>query len=96
MVVFIVHAHDILSGASECDAPVAAYFHRPCAFSLAAELMKGQPGQVHVALGRRYIQTAEDQSKPVSVLGLNSRLGSGGKEPFESFMPESFDSHALV
>ncbi len=95
VVVLIVDTLNIFPSANERDSPVAAHFHRPRAFSLAAQLVKVQAGQVHVACGCRYIQPAEDQSKPVSVLRLNARPGSGGKEPFESFMSKSFDGHAL-
>jgi hypothetical protein len=57
------------------------------------ELVKVKTGQVHVSWARRHVQSAEDHSKPVSVLRLNPRLVPGGEEPLDSFVPESLDRH---
>ena len=56
--------------------------------------MEIKAGQVHIARAGRDVQTAEDEAEPAGVLGLNSRVGSGGKEPFKSFVPEPLDRHA--
>jgi len=54
-----------------------------------------QAGQIHIERACGHIQATKDQSDPVSVLGLDPRRGAGGKEPFESFVPESLDRHIL-
>jgi len=53
-----------------------------------------QTRQIHVARARSRVQTAEDQSEPLSVFPLNAGLASGGEEPFESFVSEPLDRHA--
>ena len=94
MVILVVHAIHVLPGTSERHAPVAAHLHGPRALSGATEFMEVQAGQVHIARAGRDVQTAEDEAEPVGVLRLNSRLVAGGEEPFDSFVPESFDRHA--
>ena len=94
MVVLVVHAIYVLARRGERDAPVAAYFYGPCALSGATELVEIQAGQVHIARARRRIQTAEDQPEPIGMIRLNPRLGAGGEELFESFVPKSLYRHS--
>jgi hypothetical protein len=94
MVIFVIYAIYVLPGANERYAPVAAHLHGPRAFSGAAEFMEIQAGQVHIARAGSGVQTAEDEAEPVSVLCLNSRLGPGGEEPFDSFVSKPFDRRA--
>src|ERR1017187_8627808 len=94
MVIFVVHAIYVLPGTSERYAPVAAHRHGPRAFSGATQFMEIQAGQVHIARPGCGIQAAEDEAEPVSVFCLNSRLDSGGEEPFDSFVSKPLDRHA--
>ena len=87
MVVLVVYAIYVLPGTSERYAPVAAHLHGPRALPQATEFVQIQAGQVHIARTGRDVQTAEDEPEPVSVFGLNPRLGPGGEEPFQSSMP---------
>ena len=91
MVILVVYAIYVLPGTSERYAPVAAHLHGPRAFSGATEFMEIQAWQVHIARAGSGVQTAEDEAEPVSVLRLNSRLGPGGEEPFDSFVSKPFD-----
>jgi hypothetical protein len=84
MVVLVVYAIYILPDTSERYSPVAAYGHGPRALSGAAELVKIQAGQVHIARAGRDVQAAEDESEPVSLFRLNSRLGTSSEEPLDS------------
>jgi hypothetical protein len=86
MVILVVYAIYVLPGTGERYAPVAAHLHGPRASSGAAEFMEIQAGQVHIARAGRDVQTAEDEAEPVGVFRLNSRLGPGGEEPFDSFV----------
>jgi rubredoxin len=94
MVVLVVHAVYVISFPTERDAPVAAHLYGPRALPGAAQFVKIQARQVHIARARRRVQTAEDQPEPVGVFRLNSRLGPGGEVPFESFVPKPLDRRA--
>jgi len=95
VIILVVNVSYIFPGTRERDTPITAHLDGPRPLSLAPKLVEIQTRQVHVLGVRCHVQTAEYQSETVGMFTLNSRLGAGGEEAFESFVPESGDRHRI-
>lgn len=96
MVIFVIHNVSITTGKTECQAPIAADFHRPDSFAFAFQLVQCKTRQIHV-LGRfSLIQVGQDQAQPIRMLCLNSRFAPGAIKPFQAFVCETPDHARIV
>jgi len=93
MVILVVHQLGVFAYEPERDAPVAAHLDGPGSFARAFELVQIEPRQAQVSRSRGGIQEAQQQSKAVRVLRLNTLLAPGGKEALQALMPETLDRH---
>lgn len=89
MVVFIINDLRIFPHEDERDSPVSADAHRPGAGTVADEFVQAKAWQVHILGRSRRVKTAEDQSEPVGVGGLNASSTAGFEESCQSLVLET-------
>lgn len=93
MVVFVADIVGVLAAELEGHTPIAAHFYGPRPLSRPLKLVEPQPWQLHVSSCRRGVESAENQSESVFMLGLDAALTPGGEELFKALVSKSLDRH---
>ena len=74
MVVFVIYSIRIFSDKGERDPPIPADRDSPFTFSIALERMQIEPRKRHILWTCCGAQPSQNQTKPLSMLRLDSRL----------------------
>ena len=96
MIVFIINIGNIGTIEVECNAPVTTDRYSPRSFSFSLQRVQSQTWQLHILRACRSMQACEKQPDAFLMLGMDARLGSFGKEPLQTAMPETLYHEATV
>jgi hypothetical protein len=96
MIVLVIHRVSILADESKSDTPVAANFHGPITFTLTAQFMETQTGEVHILRAGGRLKAAKDKAQSSSVPWLNTSLAALGEETLQPLVFESRDHACTV
>ena len=91
MIVEIVNIDSVLALEPECNPPVAAYRHSPCALQAPGEGVQPKAGQPHVRGTDAGVQAVQDTSQPRRVVRANAALVAAMEESLKAAMPERLD-----
>jgi hypothetical protein len=94
VVIFIVNVPNVGARKHEGYAPVSTHPDGPTALPVAFQGVQLQAWQRHVSRFDRYVQPAEDQSKPTGVLCIYSGSCAAQEKTFQSLVPEFENRHS--
>jgi hypothetical protein len=96
VVVFIVNILNVGASKFESHTPVAAHPHSPNTLPVTFQGVQAQPWQGHVSRFDRHIESAQDESQPPGVLGLDSGRSSTQKKALQTLMSELDYRHVQI
>jgi hypothetical protein len=88
VVIFIVNILNVRAGKFEGYAPVSAHPDSPTALPVTFQGMKLQSWQRHVSRLDRYVEPAQNKTKPTGMRHFDSGGSTAHEEAFQSLMSE--------
>ena len=88
MIILIIDQNSILAFEYKGQPPISTNVDRPMSFKLTFQLMETPAGSTHIFRATRVVESEKLATKPFRVFGLNARLRTRSKEPFDSFVPK--------